>query len=274
MNKLMQKLAAVMMLLVFVMSIMPVALAENTAEGDEDVNVEINVEASVDNTDDNNDSDNENDETEVEVEAEVKENNNRKPFKVVKQIKKEVSREERVLVEYKMKLDRTRKNFEQAQENYRAAKERLLNNKESLVDLRKDIKECKDEGTCDELKKDLRIRVKQHLLKTNELIARSLEKLTSKVNDSEVLTEEEKTEALAKINELEAELTAKKEAVEVLAEEATNEELKAAIKELKEVLQKVRKEQKIIVASLMNSRLKNVIGVKLPDYAEAMSSRI
>ena len=261
MKTIMQKLAAAMVLLVFVMSIVPVALAEDVddAEG-------------LNESEDTSDSEDDSDETEdtaadVEDEAEVEEN-------TVKDIKRKAGKDGKILEEYRIKLERARKNFEQAQENYQAAKERFLNNKESLADLKKEIKACKEDGTCEELKLGLRKGVRQHLLKTNELIASSLEKLTAKIEDSEVLTEEEKAEALAKINELEVELTAKKEAVEALAEEATNEELKAAIKELKEVWQKVRKEQKIIVASLMNSRLKNVIGVKLPDYAEAMSSRI
>ncbi len=273
-----------MVLMIFVMSIVPMALAEDDNENEdvEDLNETEDANDSEDETNDSEDSVDEADEDsaedvneEVEDEDEVKTDKNGKPLKVVKKIKKEVKKGEDKLEEYRIKMERARKNFEQAQENYLAAKEKLLSNKEGLADIKKDIKACKDERTCDELKKDLRKGVRQHLIKTNELIARSLEKLTSKVEESEVLTEEEKTEALAKINELEAELTAKKEAVEALAEEeVTNEELKTAIKELKDTWQKIRKEQKMIVAGLMNSRLKNVIGVKLPDYAEAMSSRI
>ena len=111
------------------------------------------------------------------------------------------------------------------------------------------------------------------MLKTNELIVRSLEKLTDRVQNSNALTEEQRMEALASITELETSLTAEKDRVTALAETATNAELRESIKSLKHLWQEVRTEQRKIVSLMVSSKLENM-SEKLSQFGASMQQSI
>ena len=260
----MQKLFAVLVLMLFVMSIMPVALAEDVDSEQVDVD---EVDDSTEEVEDSDDGS----ENEVEEEIEVRERDGR--TRVKQKIRKEI-REDRSLEKSKIRVEHARKRFHEAKEHYVEARERFQEHKGNLAELRENIKECRESEDCEVHKKGLRKGVRNHLIKTGDLIERSLEKLSAKIEGSDLL-EEEKTAALAKLAELEVKLTESNEAVKALAEEeVTNDELRNAIKDLREVWKEVRKEQRAIVSSLMNSRLENVITEKLPEFDEAMTNRI
>ena len=280
MTRIKQKLAGVMVLLMFMLSVIPAALAEegsgsqNQTEVDDDSDETNDEDDTADEAEDNDEADDE-DETEVEEETEVESEDEDGKTKIVRKIKRELKGEDPNFEQAKIRLELARKQFEQAKENYREAKARFQENKDNLVRMKEKIKVCQEDGTCDKVKLDLRKGVRQHLLKTSDLIERSLNKLLRKVEGSLTLSEQEKEQALTSINELEAELTAKKEAVEAMAEESvTNEELKAAIKDLKATWIKVRKEQRAILAGLMNSRLAEMVDTKLPEINAALTEKI
>lgn len=283
MAKLIGKLAAVMVLLVFMLSIVPAALAgqdngnlaqagvneagdagETAGSDSEDVDEEENnAEETGENTEatDNADS--------------TEETADDRNVKIKNVVEKRLENNERLIVQARERMEQAREKFEDAKEKYVQARERFIENKQSLVMLTEKIRACKDDAEkCPKLKQELRKGIRQHLLKTSDLIERSLDRLVSKV-ESSIMSNEEKGQTLALITELEAELTAKKEAVEALKEEAvTNDELKVAIKELKKTWIKIRKEQRAILAGLMNSRLENVVEDKLSEMSAALGEKI
>lgn len=179
-----------------------------------------------------------------------------------------------VMLAAKEKFKQARERYLAAKEKYKEAKERFKEQKEKLQQMKARVKACVDDSEeCQNLKKELRQGAKKHLLKTSDLILRSLEKLINRVKESKVLTAEEKEEALERISGLERKLAAKKEEIEALAEDVTAAELREKIKELKALWKKVRKEQRWIVTQLINNKLGNIVN-KHEEYYNAMQMRI
>jgi chromosome segregation ATPase len=176
--------------------------------------------------------------------------------------------------EAKGSLEDAREHYIRAKEKYELAQELFHHQRGKLKDLNKQAKACReDSDECRGKRTELKKGVKNHLLKTNEVITRSLEKLMNRVESSTVLTEDQKAEAIANIELLEEDLISEKERVDALAENATNAELREAIKELKHTWQDVRKEQKRIVSLLISSKLAN-LSERLSHMAEKMQESI
>ncbi len=167
-----------------------------------------------------------------------------------------------------------RERYHELKVRHKEARTSYHEHRVELRQLKKDAKGCKEDSEdCPNKRLALKKGVKQHLLKTEALIDRSLEKLTNRVEASKALSEEDKEEALAKIAGLEERLTTAREKVEALKDEATNEDLKAAIKELKQTWQDIRKEQRRIVASLVRAKLESVVE-KHVEFENGMQMRI
>jgi hypothetical protein len=175
----------------------------------------------------------------------------------------------------KDKVVQARERFELAKEKHQLAKERYQEQKEKVLKIKEEAEDCQKEDVevCKKAKQGLRVGVKNHLVKTSDLIIRSLEKLTNQVEDSKTLTAEEKEEALVKIAELEEELTAKKDEIESLGDDLTAEELREQIKALKEIWNQVRKEQRWQVTQLINNKMGNLAD-KHEEFYNAMTVRI
>ena len=128
--------------------------------------------------------------------------------------------------------------------------------------MRDRYKICRDgDGSeeCVDVRKKATVGVKKHLEKTIDLIENSLARLTAHVRESTTLTDAEKESALASINKLQEKVDAQKEKVLAIAETATAEELRAEVKELKELWQDVSKQQKKIVSQLTSAKLDNLV---------------
>jgi len=176
----------------------------------------------------------------------------------------------------KVTQEKARERFNVAKGKYVLAKERYQEHKSELVQLKEKANVCQrdsEEEECPNLKLNLKMGVKNHLLKTSDLIERSLERLTQKIVDSETLTEEQKEDALVKINELQETLLVEKENVEALSEETTAEELRDAVKSLKGTWQDVSKGQKNHIASLMHSKTGTAVE-KHGGLVNSMEARI
>lgn len=214
----------------------------------------------------------------AEVKTEVKEGKEKTRVKSKLKVERrgkavERAREEVELV--KARLKQLRQDYYAAKERYQETRERYQEERSDLLELKEDIKKCdaEDGEKCKSRKDTLKRGVKQHLLKTIELMERSLDRLTSRVQDQPTLIEEEKEKALSLIAEAEVGLTAKRGEVEALAENATAEQLRSAIKDLKKTWQDVRKVQKRIIASLISAKM-DVLVEKHDEYANAMQLRI
>lgn len=169
-----------------------------------------------------------------------------------------------------------KKNLKEAKTRYEEAKEALKEKKERLSELKQKARCTEESEDCRSKKLDLKRGVREHLIKTIELIDRSLAKLKEQVDNSKVLTEEEKQDALQRIAELEKQLTDKKAELEGLADSMSNEELRTQIKELKYLWHTVRKEQRWIVTQLINAKQDNMVNiyVRYGERAEAQITKL
>lgn len=267
MGKILERIVGFSILALFILSLVPVALADNGSSADVTVDAEgslgknkgkgslkADVKADLESAKD-----------------EFKES--KEALKEAKEKAKEVrgdTAERRIVSAF---VERKEEQQQKEREEYKEAKENYHEHREKLHQLKKEAK-CKDGSEqCNAKKDDLKRGVTQHLLKTIELIESSLNRLTERVESSKVLTEDEKEQALEQIATLEAEVTIDRERVEALVETATNEELRLVIKDLKETWREVRKTQKRIIANLISSKLDHLVD-KHAEYQNGMEARI
>jgi flagellar basal body-associated protein FliL len=176
--------------------------------------------------------------------------------------------------EAKKKIKDMNRRYEFLKEHYKKVHHAYVEHRQTIAELRDEAMRCRAETTeCREKKMNLKRGVRLHLLKTGDVIERSLEKLINRVTFSKTLTDAEKEKALEELEKLEEELTEKKQHVENLADDASPAELRDAIKELKQTWQEIRKAQRRIIASLINSKLDNLVA-KHKEYAIAIQQRI
>ena len=193
------------------------------------------------------------------------------PLKATKEPGKQAKK---VLADTKNGLKLTRERLRLLKTKHLEAKEKFQEQKQNVLRIRDRVKACQEDSEeCQKNKKDLKVGVKNHLVKTSDLILRSLEKLVDQIENAKNLTDEEKEEALAKVTSMEEELTAKKTELEALGGDVTAEEIRAGIKELKELWNRIRKEQRWIVTQLINNKMGNVVD-KHDQFYNAMEMRI
>lgn len=192
---------------------------------------------------------------------------------LVKDIK-EAKAEAKSLVEKAKENILDKKSYELLKERHETVKKAYDEQKEKVKTAREESKTCKDDSEkCTSKKTELKTGVKNHLVKTIELIQNSFERLNSKVQDSKVMTEEEKVSALAMIKENQDKLNAEMEKLNALSENATNEELRTAIKEVKELWQEANRAERYLITQLVNNKLENLVE-KHNEYYNAMQMRI
>lgn len=230
-NKIIRKSVAILVLALFMMSVVPIALAEserlNIGEKDKAIDKDKEIKAQKETL--------------------------REAFKSKITAEKELVKDQ---------IEQVRERMKEAKEKYEQARESYKEQKDDLKELRGRYKVCKDgDGSekCIKARKDVSLGVKKHLEKTIELIENSLERLTTHVKDSTVFTDEEKQSALDSINKLQEKVTAEKDKVLALADTASAEELRNEVKELKKLWQDVSKQQKRIIAMLTSAKLENLV---------------
>lgn len=187
----------------------------------------------------------------------------------------EIKDKEKFRLEAREKLEdmkfKTRERYMEIKEKHQEAWNDYKQKRNDLIQANREARGCTDD--CEEKKYELKRGVRIHLVKTTDVIERSLEKLTNRVVASKTLTDEEKEDALTRIAELEDRLTSEKEKVETLAEDASSDDLRNAIQELKKIWQDIRKEQRRIIASLTASKL-DVLTDKHDNFLEVMEKKI
>ncbi len=244
MTKIMKKMFALAVLAIFVLSILPAALAE------EDIEVTgMEVE----------------DVLEEPIEGKQKKVPPKKPVNIK-------AKSKQFLQETKEKIKNNRERYNKLKEKQKEAKQFVEKHRERLNELKGKVNKCEGDD-CKEFKKNLKVGVKNHLVKTSDLIARSVEKLLDRIENSNVMTDEEKEEALVKVKALEEKLSAKKDEIESMADEATAAEIRGKIKELKDLWNEIRKEQRWIITQLINNKMGNLVD-KHDEFYNAMQMRI
>jgi len=270
----------------FLLSVIPAGLAEegsnnmvdvevdaeaevnsNSGEGSADAEVKTESETEVGTEDQDSGV-----EEETEVKSEVKDSETEEKVEVKTKVRNGLLKQE---VKHEVKLlKNARERLEDAKERFHEAKEKQREHREKVLELHKKARRCNAENEdCAALKLELRLGVKNHLLKSVQVVERSLEKLTKTVEKMEDLSEEEKQNALDLIADFEAELDAQKAKIDSFTNETSQEEIRAAIKDLKELNQKVHKLQRRLVGLLVNAKLHVLVG-KHEDLHTSMQARI
>src|SRR3989344_3127807 len=180
-NKLWKKIPAVLVLIIFILSVVPIALAEEGSSNES----------------------NDNDE-ETENEVEVKSDRTDRLEKVLERADKfeetiEKASDKSAIARERLRenLEKAKERYEEAKEKYQEARERYNEHKRNFLEAKVKAKCTDDTEECSNLKKVLKTGVKQHLLRTAEVIFSSIEKLKDRVEASEELSEEEKADAIA-----------------------------------------------------------------------------
>lgn len=266
-----KKMAALAVLALFIISIVPAAFAERDGEEREDRR-ENSGEGSVERSGEDTGTEGENSgEESVERSGESTETEEDGAERA-----RRLRIKDKDINQARERVEEIREQLREKKERYQEALEILREKKEQLQELREKAR-CKDESEdCRDKKLDLKKGVREHLVRTIELIDRSLEKLQDRVDHSKVLSEEEKQDALQRIAELETQLEERKAELEALADSMTNEELRTQIRELKDLWHTVRKEQRWIVAQLTNAKQDNLVGIyiRYGDRAEAQITKL
>lgn len=258
MTKSLGKIMALLILTIFIISVVPLAWAEDNSAEDTSEQVSEGEDGTVE-------------EPEKLTEKVTKER---------KELGKELKQKfEEKRVEIKQKAEEIRANHgEWIKEKSEKIKEQYESKKKELEQLKEKRSTCGGEGKknstdCEDKKLELKKGVKQHLINTFDLIDNSYARMLQKVNQSTGLTEEEKQSLLTQVASLEENLLAQKAKVEAMADNSTNEEYKEAIKELKNVWQDTQKMQHRLMASLISSRMAN-IAEKHNEFQTTLDAKI
>jgi len=240
----------ILVLSLFLLSIIPVGLAKENSL----------LEAKLD--------------AEVKSESKIEENDSEVKGEIKIRAKDGLKTAARVTKELKFDLSKARERLEEAKEHYKEAWEDQREHRQKVLDLDKMVRRCNAEKqNCTTLKIELRLGVKNHLLKSVQVVERSLEKLTKTVEKMEDLSEEEKEFALDLVADLEVKLDEQKVKIDSFTNETSQEEIRAAIKDLKELNQKVHKMQRRLVGLLVNAKL-HVLVEKHAEMHASMQARI
>jgi hypothetical protein len=168
------------------------------------------------------------------------------------------------------KMKDARLKYSEAKDRYDNAKEKYQAKRTELINLKNRAKTCGED--CETRKGLLKKGVKQHLIKTSELIERSIEKLINRLENAPI-SDEEKINAKETLVKLEKKVTEQREKVELMADDASNEELREAIADLRTTWKEVRQVQKRVISSLTQAKLDKLVD-KHDEYLNGMDLRI
>ncbi|GEM_PF-3104356 len=171
----------------------------------------------------------------------------------IKMIKEE--RKEK-LSEIRDERQKEREVYTKVKDEHKALREENAAKVEELKKLRTEAKNCKEtDADCKAKKDEIKTGVRMHLVNTVGLIDSSVARLRARVEVSATLSAEEKTKMLAEMDALQTKLGVQREAVKSLEAKdgVTNEELRAAVKDLKKTWEEVQKAQRRIIAGLINT---------------------
>lgn len=171
----------------------------------------------------------------------------------------------------KERVKEVREKYSVVKGKYADARNVYKDHRIKLIQLKDRAKDCDD--NCQVRKTELKIGVLNHLIKTNELIERSIDKLISRLNEAPI-DDDEKAQALEQLEALEIKVTEQREKVQALiTSDATNDEVREAIADLKQTWKDVRITQRRIIASLTSAKLDNLVE-KHQEYDNGMTLRI
>ena len=252
----MKKIIGMFMLMVFIVSMVPLALAEEETTGN-GIGVTDVVDSAV--------------AAAMEVKESVDEPEER--AERIRQAKDARDNTVKKIKQAKENFEESKRRYDKAREKFKQAHNVFKENKGELETLRERARCAEDSTVCEGYKGKFKSGVKNHLIKKLDVMMSSLERLESKIEDVKKISDEDKREALATIAELKTDVESLKERTEALANDVSGEDLRASIKEINEAWKVIKEEQKKILAGLMNSRMDNLVE-KHKEYINGMELRI
>lgn len=156
--------------------------------------------------------------------------------------------------ELKNILEKNKQNRENAREKYAEAKGKLADSKEKL----KDCKGKTDDTACTEEKAKAKKNAKDFLLNSADRVLNLLEKTKERITNSD-MNEADKTASLAKIDARIAELAGARETVEQMGDDATKEEIQEASRLIKDAWKGTNKDVKEEASKLAASKIGGVL---------------
>jgi len=157
----------------------------------------------------------------------------------------------------KDRLKKMRGNYLKAKERYVEVKGHYLKAKRKFLIGKEKFKKCKgdDSVECKEVRKE----GKEFLLHAADVVLNTLERIKTKIESSEDLTEDEAAEMLSDIESSMSEVKVAKETIENMDENSTEEEIKEAAKTIREAWKKVRPILKRHVGWLAGSKIRHML---------------
>jgi chromosome segregation ATPase len=235
----MKQTMSVFLVVLLVLSIMPIALAEETEEKEGLTNkygiINNNKYGVVKNK-----------------VGEVDKNKFREENKEDIKHKYEITKKQ--VIKNKEKYMEVKKDYKNVQNNYKEAKTKWGIVKESSTRCREDESE-----KCTQVRKTVKVESKEFLIKSSERVLTILENLKEKIESSKNLEEEIKQERLEEIKQSISEVTESKEIIENLNNESTLEEIKEASQTLNNAWKTSQKTAKVGVGRLANAKIGGII---------------
>ncbi len=147
----------------------------------------------------------------------------------------------------KEKVETARENYQSAKENFKQAKQQS--------------RECADSETdeCKQAKKEVKTQSREFLLNAADKILAMLDKIKEKVESSETISEDERSEILGELEAKVTEITDARAVIENLNNESTAEEIKAAAKTIRDSWKETKIVMKKGIGRLLNARIGGII---------------
>lgn len=272
MKKFIQITGAILVLVLFLLSIVPAVFAYSDSS-----------DISVEEKNDDNKEDNPVDKALKKVSEvservqngfEKAENNFNKAETARERLLEAREKSEKGLERAKEQLKQVREDYSKLKDKYEDAKQLQKEHKKKLNKLKDDSKTCNPKvDDCKRKKDALKLGVKNHLLKTVYVVERALEKLTNRIEEIRGLSDEDKDSSLVLIADLEKELAEVQAKINSFTNETSQEEIKGVIKELKEIAKKAQTLQRRVVSLLINAKLGQLVD-KHEEYRNGMQARI
>lgn len=241
-----KKLSALAILAIFIISLVPMALAQQN--GNNNLPIENNkpLEKAVKKAI-----------THLEKATEMAGAQIENQERVIERVKEKIEVQEKNIERTQEKIEQIQARYQQTKERYQEAKQKYLGVKAKVNELRTEIQECV-EGDCETKRKQFRVKSRDVLIHLSDVVLTTLDKLKEKIELSE-MTEEEKTQAL---EDLEVQITEVQEAkavLEGLSEDVTREEIKDAIKVIKDAWKTTKPQIKLGLGKVIGAKLGNII---------------
>lgn len=179
----------------------------------------------------------------------------------------------------KNKLEKAKAAFDKAKDLLTKAKEKFSTAKDKLKDVKEQRERCKEEQNCAQVEANVRLHAKEMLIKTSEQVKNAFDKLLSRVQSAESLTDAEETKYTEQINAELAKITAFEPRISALNENSTKEEVNALFKELKDAVSASKEAIKKINSMLTLSNMGGIIvkskhlQIKLDRVLEKMAEK-